>query len=268
LVAIGSSSSALWVVLPVAVFLAAYTPGTAPFAVGQAAFTVTVAVLFNLLAPVGWTVGLVRIEDVAIGCAVSILVGGLLWPRGLSSVVGDDLADSFRTGASYLTQAVHWASGSRVSPPDGALAAVTSASRLDDALRGFLAEQGSKRIEMRELWRLVGGSLRLRITAHSITNLPRNGSGIGEPDDALDQRTTTLDAWYRRLAEVVGKPHGRPVPALQPPTFDDGEIGSGPSESGYGVWLDEYLEHLSEHLAELVRPALRVAEVRRRPWWR
>jgi hypothetical protein len=217
---------------------------------------------------VGWTVGVVRIEDVAIGCAVSILVGGLLWPRGLSSVVGDDLADSFRTGASYLTQAVHWASGSRASPPDDALAAVTCASRLDDALRGFLAEQGSKRIGLRELWRLVGGSLRLRLTAHSITNLPRNGSGIGGPDDALDQRTAALTAWYRRLAEVVGRPHGGPVPALQAPAFDDGEIGSAPSESGYGVWLDEYLEHLGEHLAELVPPALRVAEVRRRPWWR
>ena len=57
LVAIGTSSTALWVALPIAVFVAAYAPGTAPFAVGQAAFTVTVAVLFNLLVPVGWKVG-------------------------------------------------------------------------------------------------------------------------------------------------------------------------------------------------------------------
>jgi uncharacterized membrane protein YccC len=266
--AIGSSSSALWIVLPVAVFVAAYTPGTAPFAVGQAAFTVTVAVLFNLLVPVGWTVGVVRIEDVAIGCAVSVLVGGVLWPRGLSSVVGDDLADAFRSGASYLTQAVHWASGSRAGPPDSAHAAVTCASRLDDALRGFLAEQGSKRIEMQELWRLVGGSLRLRLTAHAITNLPRDGSGIGGTDGVLDHRATMLAAWYRRLAEVVGRPHARAVPALKAPTFAGEEIADETSESRSGIWLDEYLDHLSEHLAELVRPALRVAEVRRRPWWR
>ena len=69
LVAIGTCSAALWVALPIAVFVAAYAPATAPFAVGQAAFTVTVAVLFNLLVPVGWRVGVVRIEDVAIGCA-------------------------------------------------------------------------------------------------------------------------------------------------------------------------------------------------------
>src|SRR5207247_2499676 len=109
LLAIGSNFTVLWVVLPIAVFVAAYTPGTAPFAVGQAAFTVTIAVLFNLLAPVGWKVGVLRIEDVAIGCAVSLVVGVLFWPRGVSSVVGDDLADAFRTGASYLTQAVDWA---------------------------------------------------------------------------------------------------------------------------------------------------------------
>ena len=62
-------SRALWAVFPVAVAIAAYAPGTTPFLVGQAAFTVTIVVLFNLLAPVGWTVGLLRVEDVAIGCA-------------------------------------------------------------------------------------------------------------------------------------------------------------------------------------------------------
>ena len=100
-------------VLPVAVFVAAYTPGTAPFAVGQAAFTVTVAVLFNLLVPAGWKVGVVRIEDVALGCGVSVAVGLLFWPRGLASVVGDDLADAFRAGARYLEGAVGWVAGTR-----------------------------------------------------------------------------------------------------------------------------------------------------------
>ena len=85
--------------------VAAYTPGVASFAVGQAAFTVTLAVLFNLLAPVGWKVGVVRVEDVALGCGVSVVVGMLFWPHGLAAVLGDDLADAFRSGAAYLTQA-------------------------------------------------------------------------------------------------------------------------------------------------------------------
>jgi len=46
---IGTGSAALWTALPISVFVAAYAPGTAPFAVGQAAFTVTVALIFNLI---------------------------------------------------------------------------------------------------------------------------------------------------------------------------------------------------------------------------
>ena len=119
--AIGSDETALWIVFPFAVLVAAYSPGTAPFAVGQAAFTVLIAILFNLIVPVGWKVGVVRIEDVALGCAVSAVIGTLFWPRGVSSVVGDDLADAFRTGASYLTQAVQWATGARADEPDAAM---------------------------------------------------------------------------------------------------------------------------------------------------
>jgi uncharacterized membrane protein YccC len=210
----------------------------------------------------------VRIEDVALGCAVSVLVGLLFWPRGLSSVVGDDIADAFRSGASYLTQAVGWASGSRVTAPNGAMATITAASRLDDALRGFLAEQGSKRIEMQELWRLVGGSLRLRLTAHAVAGLPRDSTPIGAAQDRLDQRVKTLTSWYERLAEVVGRPHQPTVAALDAPKFRPTEALDAAACSRYDIWLYEHLDHLSEHLAELVGPAVRIAEVRRRPWWR
>ncbi|HWX95559.1 MAG TPA: FUSC family protein [Solirubrobacteraceae bacterium] len=266
LVAIGSDTTALWVALPVAVFVAAYTPGTAPFAIGQAAFTVTVAVLFNLLAPVGWKVGVLRIEDVALGCAVSILAGLLFWPRGLAALVGDDLADAFRSGASYLAQSVEWASGTRALEPDGAMAATTTALRLDDALRAFLAEQGSKRIHKPELWRLVGGSMRLRLTAHQVARLPRDESGAARDD--LAHRAQTLLAWFDRLADLVGRPSERSVPVLEPPTFGPADRPQGSSRSHYGIWLCEHLDHLSEHLDELVSPATRMAEIRRRPWWR
>jgi uncharacterized membrane protein YccC len=268
LVAIGNNTTALWLALPIAVFVAAYSPGTAPFAVGQAAFTVTIAVLFNLLAPVGWKVGVLRIEDVAIGCAVSILAGTLFWPRGLASIVGDDLADAFRSGAAYLTEAVAWASGSRALKPDGATAATTTALRLDDALRAFLSEQGAKHIEKQELWRLVGGSMRLRLTAQLIARLPRDPAGVGTARDALGHRTRTLAEWYERLAELVGRPHRTAVGELEPPTFGPADVASGGSGSHYGIWLCEHLDHLSEDLGQLVRPAVRVAQIRRIPWWR
>jgi uncharacterized membrane protein YccC len=267
LVAIGAESSALWIVLPVAVAVAAYAPGTAPFELGQAAFTVTVAVLFNLLVPAGWNVGVVRVEDVAIGCAVSVVVGALFWPRGLASVVGDDLADAYRAGAYYLRQAVQWIANAQDEAADGAAAAAAAAARLDEALRGFLAEQGSKHVELPELWRLVGGALRLRLTAYSIAGLPRDRTLLGGAQEALIRRTATLAAWFERLAGVVGHRAGPAPPVSGPPTFGPGEKVSESSGSQYGVWLCEHLDHLAEHLADLVGPAADVAQARGRPWW-
>jgi len=268
LVAIGGGATALWLTLPVAVFIAAYAPGTMPFAVGQAAFTVTVAVIFNLIVPVGWKVGLVRVEDVAIGCAVSVVFGAMFWPRGVAAVVGDDLADAFRAGASFLAQAVQWTSGLRATRPDGEPVAVTAALRLDDALRGFLTERGSKRIDKQDLWRLVGGSLRLRLTAHAVAGLPRDPAAVGSARDALDHRTDTLTAWYERLAELVDRPRAHAITPIDPPTFGPQDIVPASSGSHYGVWLCEHLDHLAEHLDELVPPAIRIAELRRAPWWR
>jgi len=268
LLAIGSSEAALWLALPVAVLVAAYSPGTAPFALGQAAFTVTVAVLFNLIAPVGWKVGIVRVEDVAIGCAVSVAFGAMFWPRGVAAVVGDDLADAYRAGASFLAQAVQWTAGLSAVAPDGEQAALTAGLRLDEALRGFLTERGSKRVDKPELWRLVGGTLRLRLTAHAVAGLPREQLAAPAARAALAHRTGTLTGWYERLAELLDRPRGRQAPALEPPSFGAEDAVLAAYGSHYGVWLCEHLDHLSEHLAELVRPALRIAELRRAPWWR
>jgi hypothetical protein len=266
IVAIGTNTAVLWAALPVAVFVAAYSPGTAPFAVGQAAFTVTIAVLFNLLAPVGWKVGVVRIEDVALGCAVSVAVGILFWPRGVASVVGDDLADAYRSGAMYLTQAVEWVSGLAAQVPDGATAAVTAGVRLDDALRGLLAEQGTKHVRKEDLWRLVGGSLRLRLTAHAVAGLPHLDGAATEASRAvLIERTVMLQAWYDDLAAHVDRPRGRAAGKLTAPELDHDH---NPAGSTQAIWLCEHLDHLADHLCELVEPAGKVAAVRRRPWWR
>src|SRR5689334_18228357 len=41
-----------------------------------------VLIPFNLIAPVGWKLGVARGEDVAVGVGISVVVGVLLWPRG------------------------------------------------------------------------------------------------------------------------------------------------------------------------------------------
>jgi len=212
LLGIGTSTAALWTALPIALAVAAYAPGTLPFTFGQAAFTVVVVVLFNLLVPAGWSVGLLRIEDVAIGCAVSLVVGVLFWPRGAAGVVGDDLADAFRGGAAYLTQAVDWALGNRHEAPDAGTAAVTAGIRLDEAMRGFLAEQGAKRVSKEELWMLVMASMRLRLTAYSLAGLQApehlraRHHGTAHARTALAQAAAELAGFYERIALLVGRP--------------------------------------------------------------
>ncbi len=109
ILSLGTGPGVLWVALPVAVLVASYAPGAAPFAAGQAAFTVLVAILFNLLVPAGVVVGIQRVEDVVIGCAVSLVIGVLLWPRGAAGVVGEDLSEAYHHGGAYLAQAVGWA---------------------------------------------------------------------------------------------------------------------------------------------------------------
>jgi uncharacterized membrane protein YccC len=224
LLGIGTSPAALWAALPIALAVAAYAPGALPFTFGQAAFTVVVLVLFNLLAPAGWTVGLLRIEDVALGCLVSLAVGVLFWPRGAASVVGDDLADAFRRGAAYLTQAVDWALGTRHEPPDAGAAAVTAGIRLDEALRGFLAEQGAKRVSKEDLWMLVMASMRLRLTAYSLAglNAPEHlrHRGTAYARSALTQATADLASFYERIALLVGRPvPGQVLLPVKAPSF-------------------------------------------------
>ena len=69
LIPVHGDTTVLWAVLPVAVLIAAYAPRVISFAAGQAAFTVVVLILFNIIQPAGWKVGIVRIEDVAVGFA-------------------------------------------------------------------------------------------------------------------------------------------------------------------------------------------------------
>src|SRR5580692_6364943 len=236
LLGIGTSTPALWTALPIALAIAAYAPGTLPFAFGQAAFTIVVVVLFNLLVPAGWRVGLLRIEDVAIGCLVSLVVGVLFWPRGAATLVGDDLADAFRRGAAYLTQAVDWALGTRADAPDAGAAAVTAGIRLDEALRGFLAEQGAKRVSKEDLWMRVMASMRLRLTAYSLAGLqdPAHGRqhkhrGTAYARTALAHATADLTGFYEGVAVLVGRPipHQVLLPVTVPPFVSLDGNGSG-----------------------------------------
>jgi uncharacterized membrane protein YccC len=270
-VAVGSDMALLWAMLPVSVCAAAYCLGTAPFAAGQAAFTVFAVVLFNLIVPAGWTIGAVRVEDVALACAVSVAVGALLWPRGAVAVVGDDLADAFRQGSSYLAESLDWILGRSGERPAHGLAAVSASIRLSDALRGLLAEQGTTHIRKEHLWKLVGATMRLRLTALALARAQPARPGFEEAKDALTGWTADLVSWYDRLAlNLAGDDADdrRTLEAALPLVSGPLDPASGGAIPVRAMWIGQHLHDLRRHLADAIGPALELSAMRRRPWWR
>jgi hypothetical protein len=266
LLAVGGETDVLWAVLPVAVFLAAYTPGTTPLAIGQASFTVLVAIVFNLIVPVGWKVGLVRIEDVAIGCSVSLVAGILLWPRGVVTVVAGDLADAYSSASALLLEAIAWCTGEDQQHPRGGAASISAALRLDDALRAFASESRARKLTAAELQRLSGGALRLRLTALALAGLPTERLAAAE-QRTLRRRAEKVKAWYDEFASLL-RGAGQVPGSLLTPTFGPGETLNPGSASPYAVWLGEHLDHLAARFDELPGPARHLAETARTPWWR
>ena len=150
LVALGHHEALLWVVVPVAVLVAGVAPSAISFVAGQAGFTVMVVVIFNIIDPVGSSVGLVRVEDVAIGTMVSVVVGLLFWPRGAAAELARALTQGYVAATAWLVAAVDQVG--RESPvghgsPEQTQA-MAAARRLDDAYRQFLSERGAKQVPL------------------------------------------------------------------------------------------------------------------------
>jgi len=226
IIVIGTHEAVLWAVLPVAILLAAYAPRAISFAAGQAGFTVVLFVLFNIIQPVGWQVGLVRVEDIAIGFAISLGVGLLFWPRGAGALVRDDLANAYARGLDYVVAtARRVVDGADPAAAAGAERAAEAAlHQLDDAFRQYLAERSATKLNLQDVAVLVGGAARVRRSGHSLAALGRMTDGdvrLRHCGRHLDRELHALQSWYVALGYALV--HGRPVP---PPHIRDAEGAS------------------------------------------
>ncbi|MGZ4415031.1 MAG: FUSC family protein [Gaiellaceae bacterium] len=218
-IAIGTHDYVLWAVLPVAILVAAYAPRAISFAAGQAGFTVVLFVLFNIIQPVGWTVGLVRIEDVAIGFAISLGVGLLFWPRGAATVLRESLASAYGRSADYVVATAGQITRGDQSGSSGtAGAAAAAVHQLDDAFRQALAERSAVPVNMESVGALVAGAARVRRTAQSLSALGRMtdaNATLSQCGENLDGEIHALRSWYITLGDsfihstVVPPPHVR-----------------------------------------------------------
>jgi hypothetical protein len=222
---IGTNTTLLWLLLPVAILLAGFAPAAFSFGAGQAAFTLTVLIIFDILAPAGWRLGLVRIEDVALGGAVSLLVGVLLWPRGAAAALGRALSHAYSDCAAYLASAVKYgisrcdaSTPARPRPSDRALRAAASSRRLDDTFRGYLSERGEKHLALAEIAHLVTGVVALRLAGDAVLQLWLTGDVAGgeraTARHELIEGTERVTGWYENFA--VSLADGHPVPAPLP----------------------------------------------------
>jgi uncharacterized membrane protein YccC len=206
-VGIGTHVAVLWSVLPVAVFLAGYAPRAISFAAGQAGFTVVLFVLFNIIQPVGWSVGVVRVEDVAIGFAISLVVGLLFWPRGAAALLLDELATAYARGADYVVATARRLSeGGSDDAAHASRAADAALHRLDDAFRQYLAERSATAYNVEDVAALVGGAMRVRRAAQSLAVLGRmtdSNTRVERCARNLDGELQALQAWYISLGSAL-----------------------------------------------------------------
>jgi uncharacterized membrane protein YccC len=219
-IAIGTHEPVLWAVLPVAILLAAYAPRAISFAAGQAGFTVVLFVLFNLIQPVGWEVGLVRIEDVAIGFAVSLGVGLLFWPRGAAALLRENLAVAYARSADYVAAATRQliGGGDLDRSAGAAEAAAAAVHRLDDAFRQYLAERSARRANGESVGALVAGAARVQRAGQSLSALGRVTDGYASLPQCganLDGEVHALRSWFMALADSIVHATAAPPPHIR-----------------------------------------------------
>ena len=267
----------LWVLLPLAVLVAGMAPSMISFAAGQAGFTLVVIILFNIIEPAGWKVGLTRIEDVAIGCGVSVVVGLLFWPRGATAALGRAMSDAFVASSAYLADAVNRLTMTSrfVDTGPSEREAYRAYLLLDDVTRQFFTERGAKVVSVDTVARLFTGSNRLRLAAYTLGTLrvepPAEGlpevEAIAVAEAVLRDSYAETHSWYQEFADLLADRRGElalPAPETEllhevlRTAFDEVRSRKRPDRVRTALqmlWADELLESQSSMQNDLLASA-------------
>jgi hypothetical protein len=277
-VGIGANTTLLWFLLPLVVFLAGIAPAVISFAGGQAAFTLTIVILFNIIQPTGWRIGLVRIEDVAIGVGVSLVVGVLFWPRGAAPALRQALAGAYADGAGYLVSTVRFGIShgdpsmpALPAPADDATRAAAASRRLDDAFRTYLAERGAKRWPLADVAGLVTGVVGLRLEADAVLDLWQGHDGPAGGDVAAAGHEVLgtaerVTGWYDGLATIMITGGELPQPLAHDKAADGrlvravrrdllGNDGRASATAIRMIWTGDHLDVVRRLQAAIISPA-------------
>jgi len=280
----GNHPAIMWMALPFAIFLAAYAATTLGFIASQAAFTINLIIIFNIISPAGWQVGLVRIEDVAIGAAISIVVGLLLWPRGARREFGRAIAGFYRATSHYLDDAfdrvldfqppasleparrVAIQARERAGEAFDVFLNERVASPLDPQTAGFLLSEGNHAMLAAELLDVVAGRMGYR------------AGGCSEGARAVHAQETIMVKNMVALADRLALENTRsdlqPVSreALRSASLDCLRRWRNEDRAGRGamavVIAGEWVQNIGRLEEDLERPVTLAVEAARTPWWR
>jgi uncharacterized membrane protein YccC len=210
LAVIGLHTGALWVVLVLSIFLVGYLPIAGGFVAGQAAFTIFVVALFNLVDPQGWHTGLVRFEDVVLGAGVSAVVALLFWPRRIEPLVARLMVEvSAAAGALLAGAAGH--SGTDGAVPDRG-PTIEAEARCRAAIVELI-DQYRRRPARAEPWiARLGVAMHARAAADAIARLPDlvPGEPKPSPDGARVEFTDQLADAATLVEADLGPGSGHP----------------------------------------------------------
>ena len=195
---VGVDPVVLWSLLPLATFGSTYVLTVGSFTASQAMFTMQVLIVFNLMRPTGWQVGLLRIEDVLIGAGVGLVVSGLLWPGGAQAALRRAIDGAVDACSRYLAAAVTRVTRGASPQTDGAMAelgaaALTATRTYGDAVRVYLSETNGT-VDP-ELFDSGGQIPRLRMTGDLIADItPPPADVFPRSRAVLEERTAALCA--------------------------------------------------------------------------
>ena len=217
LLAIGTRGDLYLYVLPI-VIVGGLLAGSINVVWGQAGFTVLVSVLFNLVEPIGWEIGVIRLQDVALGAAAGVVIGLAAWPRGAAGQLAQSLGDAIEACGDLVAATVE-----RRLRPVGLeqLSGLRSRARAktlraDGVLAVFLTER--PKAEEIAVWEQM--SVFVHTRWYGAEMLARQAVAPPPPEaadvvDALVDRVHELHAAHTAVAAAIGR--REPPPAVPTP---------------------------------------------------
>lgn len=264
-----TSPTVLWILLPILTLVGTWATGAVNFPAGQVAFSAMVLVALGILQwPPKVQDGIIRVEDVAIGAAVALLVGFLFWPRGAAGYLRSRIADALTASGAYLSTTLRAFADQGLQPQlvrdrKNSLAAVLRAfDTYDTAVtqRGphEEIEEWEPSMTMTYLMSSVGGIMSAFAIEEPIARThPELAPGIDAARRAGDAQWAALAAQIDpKTQDAAPLPD---VPTLPYPTLTTITTPRDAHALVVAVWLTDWVTHLS-HLAHRVMPADRLAD--------